>query len=32
MFKKQICDTTEVFAYISGEGGSINVGGCSVAW
>ncbi len=32
MFKKQIDDNTDVFAYIAGEGGSVNIAGCSVAW
>lgn len=32
MFKKQINDNTEVFAYIAGEGGSLNMALCSVAW
>ena len=32
MFKKQLNDNADVFAYVAGEGGSLNIGGCSVAW
>ena len=32
MFKKLITDNSDVFAYVAGEAGSLNIGGCSVAW
>lgn len=32
MFKKQLNDNADVFAYIAGEAGSLNVALCSVAW
>lgn len=32
MFKKQLNDNADVFAYVAGEGGSVNIGGCSAAW